>query len=279
MRNMKRAAALGAALVLCVSCFAGCGSKDSSGNTSNPTSRTAMEDLDYGATLRIDKKAYGVPMQYDKRFFEDEASLQVIGNYYRSIAENDSALFEQVQLPAYLDYTIKTVHKSEFTTAELVQATHDSWKEHMDGDFAISLVDIVGCEVSRTYTGITTILDMLDSIQEGISGKIDVIYELTVDVYLTPADSGIVGLETSFSSPPRPRTNPRTKAVFPAPRPPWSSSTSPSFRYGLSAAAASSVCAVECVVTAVIYSSTFFAPTGRMPSTVHAPLPNTASIC
>ena len=182
MRNMKRAAALGAALVLCVSCFAGCGSKDSSGNTSNPTSRTAMEDLDYGATLRIDKKAYGVPMQYDKRFFEDEASLQVIGNYYRSIAENDSALFEQVQLPAYLDYTIKTVHKSEFTTAELVQATHDSWKEHMDGDFAISLVDIVGCEVSRTYTGITTILDML--------------YELTVDVYLTPADSGIVGLET-----------------------------------------------------------------------------------
>ena len=180
MRNMKRAAALGAALVLCVSCFAGCGSKDSSGNTSNPTSRTAMEDLDYGATLRIDKKAYGVPMQYDKRFFEDEASLQVIGNYYRSI----------------VDYTIKTVHKSEFTTAELVQATHDSWKEHMDGDFAISLVDIVGCEVSRTYTGITTILDMLDSIQEGISGKIDVIYELTVDVYLTPADSGIVGLET-----------------------------------------------------------------------------------
>lgn len=76
MRNMKRAAALGAALVLCVSCFAGCGSKDSSGNTSNPTSRTAMEDLDYGATLRIDKKAYGVPMQYDKRFFEDEASLR-----------------------------------------------------------------------------------------------------------------------------------------------------------------------------------------------------------
>lgn len=196
MRNMKRAAALGAALVLCVSCFAGCGSKDSSGNTSNPTSKAAMEDLDYGATLRIDKKAYGVPMQYDKRFFEDEASLQVIGNYYRSIAENDPALFEQVQLPAYLDYTIKTVHKSEFTTAELVQATHDSWKEHMNGDFAISLVDIVGCEVSRTYTGITTILDMLDSIQEGISGKIDVIYELTVDVYLTPADSGIVGLET-----------------------------------------------------------------------------------
>ena len=77
-----------------------------------------------------------------------------------------------------------------------MQATHDSWKEHMDGDFAISLVDIVGCEVSRTYTGITTILDMLDSIQEGISGKIDVIYELTVDVYLTPADSGIVGVET-----------------------------------------------------------------------------------
>lgn len=192
--GIRRAIALGAALVLCAGCFAGCGSKDSS--SSKEGSTIAMEDLDYGATLRIDKKVYGVPLQYDKRFFEDEAALQVIGNYYRSIVDNDPALFESVQLPAYLDYTIKTVHNSEFTTAELIQATHDSWVENMNGDFAYSLVDIVGCEVTRTYTGITTILDMLDSIQEGISGRIDCIYELTVNVYLTPADSGIIGVET-----------------------------------------------------------------------------------
>lgn len=195
--GIRKGAALLTALTLCAGCFAGCGSKDSStGSSSGSSPKTAMEDLDYGATLRLDKKAYGVPMQYDKRFFEEDASLQVIADYYRAIAENDPALFEQVQLPAYLDYTIKTVHNSEFTTAQLVQSTYDSWKENMNGDFAISLVDIVDCETSRTYTGITTILDMLDSIQAGISGKIDVIYELTVNVYLTPADSGIVGLET-----------------------------------------------------------------------------------
>ena len=78
-----------AAALLCTG-FAGC--SDSNSSDSESGVNIAMEDLEYGATMR-DDDSRAVPLEYDKRFLED-GELDALANYYASIQNEDVELFQ-----------------------------------------------------------------------------------------------------------------------------------------------------------------------------------------
>lgn len=191
-----RAAALLCAVCIGSSMLTACNGKSNS-SSQKDGQNVSMEDLIYGATQRFDKKEYSVPIQYDKRFFTEDM-LKVIADYYHSIEAQDADLFVSVQLPIYHKYEMETVYENKYTDEEFVKSSHKTWADKMGDDYKYSMIDITACTVSRVHSSIASVLEMLDGIakdagEKAVSEEITEIYELTVDLYMTPADSGIVG--------------------------------------------------------------------------------------
>ena len=87
-----------AAALLCTG-FAGC--SDSNSSDSESGVNIAMEDLEYGATMR-DDDSRAVPLEYDKRFLED-GELDALANYYASIQNEDVELFQSCTVEKYME--------------------------------------------------------------------------------------------------------------------------------------------------------------------------------
>lgn len=196
-RMHKRALALILALALSAAALCACGDKGES-TPSQDGATVDMDDLEYGATLRTDKGNYALPLQFDKRFFDEDA-LTTIANYYYSIQTNDAELFRSVQQECFMNYVISEVYQDQFTVEELVQSSHDSGVKKMNGEYAYALVYVKELITeSAVYSNIPIMKEMLDDTakvagMEPFSDKITTMYELTVDLYLTEADSGLTG--------------------------------------------------------------------------------------
>lgn len=183
---------------LCTGVMTGCKDEKSSSKAEDDGVTIDMEDMEYGATIRTDRKAYSIPLQYDRRFFDEEA-LKTLAAYYYSIQTNDAELFRSVQQPLYLDYLIKTVNQNKFTLEEMVQNSHDAMKERFGGEFEYALAYVEECATKDdAYSNIPMILNMIDDAasvagEAKISDKIETIYEMKVVLYLTEKGSGKQG--------------------------------------------------------------------------------------
>ena len=98
-----------------------------------------------------------------------------------------------------MNYVISEVYQDQFTVEELVQSSHDSGVKKMNGEYAYALVYVKELITeSAVYSNIPIMKEMLDDTakvagMEPFSDKITTMYELTVDLYLTEADSGLTG--------------------------------------------------------------------------------------
>jgi len=198
LRNFKRALALTLTLAISAVSFCGCSEDQKESTASDAGVTIDMDNLEYGATLRTDRGNYPLPLQFDKRFFEEDA-LTTLANYYYSIQTNDAALFRSVQQECFLNYVIGEVYKNQFTVEELVKSSHDSCKDKMGGDYAYALIYAKNLiKESAAHSNVPIMKEMLDYAStsaggEKISDKITTMYELTLDIYLTEADSGETG--------------------------------------------------------------------------------------
>lgn len=198
LRNFKRALALTLTLAISAVSFCACSEDKNESTASDAGVTIGMDDLEYGATLRTDRGSYPLPLQFDKRFFED-AALTTLANYYYAIQTNDAALFRSVQQECFLNYVIGEVYQNKFTVEELVQASHDDCKKKMNGDYAYALIYAKNLITeSAAHSNVPIMKEMLDYASttaggEKLSDKITTMYELTIDLYLTEADSGKTG--------------------------------------------------------------------------------------
>lgn len=196
--NLKRVLALSLALAISAVSFTACADEKTESTDSSDGITVDMDDLEYGATLRTDQGGYSIPLQFDKRYFDD-AALTTLANYYYSIQTNDATLFRSIQQECFLNYVINEVYDNQFTVEELVQASHDDCKEKMGGDYAYALAYAKNLITESTaYSNIPIMKAMLDDAakvagEPAFSDKITTMYELTMDIYLTEADSGLKG--------------------------------------------------------------------------------------
>lgn len=176
---------------LALTAFTGCGSNSESGTT------IQEEDLPYGATMRLEKDRFSVPVQYDRRFLPDGA-VQVVSDYYLSFQTQDLALFESVQTEQYMQYRLEDVYGGEYTNQGILEASHESMVSFVGEEYVVALVDITYATSEKAVSNIPTVLDMLDSVSEAadntkVSEQIPEIYEIKVDLYVDTAASGAKG--------------------------------------------------------------------------------------
>ena len=194
MKYAKKCAALLLAGLMATAALTACSDSEKQQSSGQDV---AMEDLEYGATMRLEKTKYAVPMQYDYRFLNDDV-VTAIANYYASIEQQDTALFLTTQLPLYHDYELNEVYQKEFTDASLLETSHKTVADTLGKDYKYSLIDIQGFEKNRVVTTSADILTLLDSLSEDagegkISERTKDIYQLTVSVYLAEAGTDTVG--------------------------------------------------------------------------------------
>lgn len=117
-----------------------------SGNESDTESgvNVAMEDLAYGSTMR-DDDSHAVPLEYDKRFFENADELDALANYYAAIQNQDAELLQTCTVREYMDYLYENVYGGLLDDRAFVAQQHEKLGEEIDGTYTISQVQITGC--------------------------------------------------------------------------------------------------------------------------------------
>lgn len=115
-----------AAALLCTG-FAGC--SDSNSSDSESGVNIAMEDLEYGATMR-DDDSRAVPLEYDKRFLED-GELDALANYYASIQNEDVELFQSCTVEKYMESSMKTPTADCWTTTPMSPSRRKAMKSSL----------------------------------------------------------------------------------------------------------------------------------------------------
>ncbi len=164
MKPFRYIALLTAAL--CLSAFTACGSQGPS---------MSEGDLPYGATMREDKSSYAVPVTYDRRFLE-EAQLTAVANYLSAIQTSDAALYESVTLDFYSEHQLNDIYAGQYANMdEMVAALHKSIADTTADDYAFRMVTIEDCTTEQITSGLNTILQILENIDESDN------FEETVD--------------------------------------------------------------------------------------------------
>lgn len=169
--------------------FSGCAEKDE--NKSGVSIK--MEDMPYGASLRDEKSAYKLRIQYDKRYLDD-AQLKAVTDYYYAIQTSDVDLYGSVMFPYFEEY-VKTYSSDRTINLQYVLDTFNASIEDSVGtDFSIDMCDVTDVNNNSIESGSDTIIEKLDAIsqeQDGInvSDKITNSCKLTVTLYVTSGDT------------------------------------------------------------------------------------------
>ena len=118
-----------AAALLCTG-FAGC--SDSNSSDSESGVNIAMEDLEYGATMR-DDDSRAVPLEYDKGFLED-GELDALANYYASIQNEDVELFQSCTVEKYMESLYENAYGGLLDDNAYVTQQKESYEKQLSGD-------------------------------------------------------------------------------------------------------------------------------------------------
>ena len=186
--NIRRPAACLCAAACLIPCLTACeGSKPDDGTITE-------SQMPYGATLTV-SKSHGVPIQYDKRFFDSDF-LDAVANYYLGIQNKDVARYTAAQLPLYHDFELNTLYNGEYSEQDLINLYYDGIAEVMNGAFEFAFIDLADASKGTVYSDSNTLLSQLDQISNEKDGtqmskNVDAIYELTVVRFLTEAGSNV----------------------------------------------------------------------------------------
>ena len=129
-----------AATLLCTG-FAGC--SDSNSSDSESGVNIAMEDLEYGATMR-DDDSRAVPLEYDKRFLED-GELDALANYYASIQNEDVELFQSCTVEKYMESLYENAYGGLLDDNAYVTQQKESYEKQLSGDIHFSQILVNDC--------------------------------------------------------------------------------------------------------------------------------------
>ncbi len=156
MKCVKKAAVLLTAAILGCCALTGCG-RD--GIT------IAEEDMPYGATMREAKTTYALPITYDRRFLTEEQLTAVTG-YLSSIMNKDAALYETYTLDFYNDYQLEMYSEDYETVQDLVDGIYEGIVGSLGDNVAFSMITIDSFTEERVASGLDTILEILETIDE-----------------------------------------------------------------------------------------------------------------
>lgn len=124
----------------------------------------AMEDLQYGATMKTDT-TLPVPVEYDKRFLAEEEAA-VLSRYYHSVQEQDTEQFKTALVDFYLDYILETTYNGIFEADAYVKQLNSAFQEAAGGEFTFQLVEVTTCKDETSPTsGIDYLKDMFNTLE------------------------------------------------------------------------------------------------------------------
>lgn len=154
-----------AAALLCTG-FAGC--SDSNSSDSESGVNIAMEDLEYGATMR-DDDSRAVPLEYDKRFLED-GELDALANYYASIQNEDVELFQSCTVEKYMESLYENAYGGLLDDNAYVTQQKESYEKQLSGDIHFSQILVNDClKQDETGSNAEYLTGMLNELNEDSS--------------------------------------------------------------------------------------------------------------
>lgn len=159
---LRRILALGLAVSWICTCF-GCGEQSGTDASGTQGENIAMEDLEYGATMRKDTN-YTVPVEYDKRFLE-EGELKVLTDYYAAIQNEDVTLFSGCVLDFYMESLYQNAYGGLLDDNAYVTQQHEKFQEQTDGDFTFAEISVNDCkEQDDAGSGIEYLTEMFNEL-------------------------------------------------------------------------------------------------------------------
>ena len=153
------------------------------------------DDMPYGSTL-VKNTELAVPMQYDRRFIDDDLA-KTVAAYYHAIQEQDDAEFAGVLFPLYHTYEMETFYEGKYTDADILKNTHEGMQSIHGADFDFALIDILDLVkrqgVSNDLDSLAVMLNQLAADQNDTSFSEDMqsLIELQIDRYLCDRGAGI----------------------------------------------------------------------------------------
>lgn len=158
----RRILALGLAAALMCACF-GCSAQSGSETSDMPGEDIAMEDLEYGATLR-DSTDYAIPVEYDKRFLEDD-ELKVLTDYYAAIQNEDQTLFSSCVLNFYMESLYQNAYGGLLDDNAYLAQQHEKFQEQIDGEFTFAKISVNDCKKQDDAgSGIEYLIEMFNEL-------------------------------------------------------------------------------------------------------------------
>ncbi len=121
----------------------------------------AMEDLEYGATMRRLGDTE-VDICFDGRFFTDE-EMRAVNDYFYSVQTKNTDLFLSVQSPDYVGYV---EDKMGLTAENYLTQIYDDTAASLGSDYEYTYVEAVACGDRTTDSSIDEITKLMDSVYE-----------------------------------------------------------------------------------------------------------------
>lgn len=119
----------------------------------------AMEDLEYGATMRLLGDTE-LEVCFDGRFFTDE-EMRAVNDYYYAVQTKNTDLFLSTQSADYVEY----VEKNSGSSAEqMLTAIHDEMVVSLGEGFEYTYIEAVACGDRTDDLQIDEITSLMDEI-------------------------------------------------------------------------------------------------------------------
>ena len=157
MLKIKKIIALSLCAVLlggAVSALSGCGKKEEKDASS------AVEKV-YGLHMR-ENSIHKIKMLYDSEFVTDDEA-ETLYKYYSSLEEKDAQTFASLMPDAYIDYLSK---QNGQTATTMMKNIYNELEETLGPGFKFDYIDITDSGTEETESGISEVIEMMDSIYE-----------------------------------------------------------------------------------------------------------------
>ncbi|MBR3267640.1 MAG: hypothetical protein IKI58_02775 [Oscillospiraceae bacterium] len=171
-----------------------CGGSDSSSSVTVITE----SDMPYGSTMTVNKQYSNIPIQYDRRFIEEEL-VETIAKYYHALQENKTEDFAASLFQPYHQYELQILYKGLYTDEAIVDTSHRSLDEVYGTGWKFSMISVDEAvteeNISPDRDALANMLKDLAS-DEGIENfetDFDKLYEMEVSMYLEDQGSAPVG--------------------------------------------------------------------------------------
>ncbi len=190
---LKKIISLSACAAIALSCFCGCGKKDSSSEES--------QEFYYGQAYKeVDGK--DIYLIYDGRFIED-SEMDALSDYYNSIQKKDTELFKSTQPEQYIKF-IESNQSSDIST--FLNDQYSQLESELGEGFDFSQIEVTDCGDSKDDAGLNDIKDLLDGIykdagmEKSFSDTIKSSKYVTFDISATTSDGETLNLtdETKY---------------------------------------------------------------------------------